>query len=331
MLSVVVPVYNAEKYVSRCLDSLLVQGVEDYEIICVNDGSTDGTKKVLETYRNAYPQIVRIVDQENSGCPAARNAGIMAARGNVLTFCDADDYLIPNAYSYLLDNFWKDGIDVLHYDSITLDAYVSKTWNEANDVEGKIVFEGDGLDFYKQGMLYFVWQNLYRKSFLINHGIQFRPYALCDDTAFCLDVFMKNPYTVYVNSNVYRYTIVEGQLTRQRNEKSMRRIVESYLNLFRSLGQYACEIPGMKPVLLLYREQQMIPCMSRILSSAYSRKEWSALKSALCQIGIMPMHLIGKTTKVMNFVMSNYVNYWLAANIYRTIFVPHVLPNMKRN
>ena len=331
MLSVIVPVYNAEKYLVRCLDSLLEQGVDDYEIICVNDGSTDGSAEILRTYADGYPSTIRVVEQENGGSFVARNTGMLVARGDVLAFCDADDYLMPNAYNYLLTRFWNDGIDVLHFDSTTLDKYVLENWREPDEIVARVVYAGDGHGFYKRAMPYFVWQNLYRKSFLLEHGISFRPLLLCDDTAFCLDVFMANPHTLYVDANIYRYTIAEGQLTRKRNLNAMRRIVCSYLVLLKSLDEYSVKYPNIKDVLRLYKEQQMIPCMSRVLSAKYSKKEWQTLVAELKDMDLLPMHLLGKVSVVMNSVMSCYLLYVIASLLYRTIFLPFVLPQLKRN
>ena len=81
MLSVIVPVYNAGKYLPRCLDSLLNQGVQDYEVICVNDGSTDDSIKVLKAYTERYPEVVRVIDQTTGGVSKARNVGMDAAQG----------------------------------------------------------------------------------------------------------------------------------------------------------------------------------------------------------------------------------------------------------
>ena len=125
-LSVIVPVYNAEKYLSRCIDSLLNQEVVEYEIVCVNDGSTDGSGAILREYKRKNPDVLMLIEQENQGLPAARNIGMSVATGDIITFCDSDDYLIPGAYGYLLKNFWKEGIDVLKFNSITLDKYVQK-------------------------------------------------------------------------------------------------------------------------------------------------------------------------------------------------------------
>ena len=89
-VSVIVPVYNVEKYLKKCLDSLVNQTLKDIEIICVNDGSTDNSLQILQEYANTHPNIV-IVDQENQGVSLARNNGIKKAKGGYIGFVDPDD------------------------------------------------------------------------------------------------------------------------------------------------------------------------------------------------------------------------------------------------
>ena len=93
-LSMIIPVYNTEKYLAECLDSCLAQDFpyDDYEIICVNDGSKDGSLDILRSYEARYPNII-VIDQPNGGVSAARNAGLDAARGDYIWFIDADDFI----------------------------------------------------------------------------------------------------------------------------------------------------------------------------------------------------------------------------------------------
>lgn len=317
LLSIIIPVYNAQDYLPRCLDSLLAQGLDEtaYEIVCVNDGSTDGSLAILETYGSEH-SCVKVVSQENAGCPVARNRGMEEACGQVITFCDADDYVIPNAYSYLLDNFWHDDVDVIKFDSITMDRYVQKEWKETNDVAGDVMYKGCGKDFYAQSMQYFVWSNLYRRSFLEEHSVRFRDLSLGEDTAFCLDLFMYDPRTVYVNSNIYRYTISEGQITGRREKGAMRRIVDGYLVLLSMLEMYSVEYPELSGRLHCYQRQQLVPCMSRVLSADYNAKEYSVIVNRL---------------KELSLPTYSYVIYKPTSFLYRKLFVPYVLPRLRRN
>jgi len=331
MLSVIVPVYNAEVCLSRCLDSLLNQGVEDYEVICVNDGSTDGSLEILNGYVERHSDVVRVITQVNGGVSKARNAGLDAARGDVVAFCDADDYLVPNAYDYLLKNFWRSDIDVLKYNSVTLDRRMLKVWEEPKHVSGKILFEGSGHDFYCKFHPCFVWCNLYRKLFLDQHNIRFGQQGYAEDIAFSLDMFMCNPHCVAVDANVYRYTISDQQLTRCRSKESMCRMVSDLIDLFQKLCDYATKYRELKPSIDKHKEELMLSCISRILSADYEKKSWRDVKDRLHQVDVLPMHLLGWRSKVINSVMSSYQVYWLMSVLHRRVFVPFILPSLSRN
>ena len=101
-LSIIVPVYNTRDYLAACLDSVLLPGAEDYEIIVVNDGSTDDSGEICAEYERRYPDLIRVITTENSGLGAARNVGLEAARGDYLLFLDSDDSLEKGALSEIL-------------------------------------------------------------------------------------------------------------------------------------------------------------------------------------------------------------------------------------
>lgn len=111
-LSIVVPVYNVENYLAACLDSLIYPDIADYEIIVVNDGSTDNSLQIAESYAGRYPELIRIISQENGGLGAARNTGIENARGEYIIFVDSDDTLAPNAVREMYGRM-DEGFDIL--------------------------------------------------------------------------------------------------------------------------------------------------------------------------------------------------------------------------
>ena len=94
-VSIIVPVYNGEAYLGACLKSLLKQTLDKYEIICVNDGSTDRSLEMLEKYQKLFPEKLRVISRENKGAWRAREMGIQAARGTYVGFCDCDDTVSP--------------------------------------------------------------------------------------------------------------------------------------------------------------------------------------------------------------------------------------------
>ena len=101
-LSIIVPVYNTEKYLTECLDSLLEQDIDtdDYEIICINDGSTDNSLDILQKYVNEYSNVV-VINQQNKGVSAARNRGMESAKGDYFWFVDSDDLVQKNILNRL--------------------------------------------------------------------------------------------------------------------------------------------------------------------------------------------------------------------------------------
>lgn len=107
-LSIVIPVYNVENYLTKCLDSVIVPGLEGYEIIVVNDGSTDGSGAVAAEYAGHYPELIRLIEQENGGLGAARNTGLEAARGEFVFFLDSDDWLREGAVPEMLEKLEED-------------------------------------------------------------------------------------------------------------------------------------------------------------------------------------------------------------------------------
>ena len=111
-LSVVIPAYNAQKFISRCISSALASDLKDIEVIAVDDGSTDETKDILSWYENMYPQFFKKIFKENGGAAEARNYGIAESKGHYIAFIDSDDMIRPDAYSTMYDSLQKTGADI---------------------------------------------------------------------------------------------------------------------------------------------------------------------------------------------------------------------------
>ena len=130
LISFIVPVYNTEKYLNACLDSLLAQDIslDDYEIICVNDGSTDRSKDILKRYESEYKNII-VINQKNSGVCVSRNAGLLIARGEYIWFIDSDDIIERDLLKRL-----KTIADSGEYERIIVDNY----YFESSEPGGKM-------------------------------------------------------------------------------------------------------------------------------------------------------------------------------------------------
>ena len=126
-VSVITPFYNVEKYAEECLDSVLTQSLEDIEVICIDDGSTDGTAAILERYSAKDPRVV-VLKQGNSGPSAGRNRGLSLARGEYVSFVDSDDFLAPGALEKCYTLAREYGADMVHFNAETI--FESKEYEE---------------------------------------------------------------------------------------------------------------------------------------------------------------------------------------------------------
>ena len=127
LLSIIIPVYNVEPYLRECLDSVFAQDLTDCEVVAVNDGSTDGSRAILEEYKERHPDLLAVVDKPNGGLSSARNAGVEAAKGDYYYFLDSDDYLKPHALASIRQAIEaSEGADVIFMDCMVTDQ--GKRW-----------------------------------------------------------------------------------------------------------------------------------------------------------------------------------------------------------
>lgn len=113
-LSIIIPIYNVERYLRRCLDALVEQSLLPYEVILVNDGTPDNSGAIAKEYADKYP-FMRYVEQENQGVSAARNKGLSLATGDFVTFCDPDDYFVPYFCEEIVKIIDQQSADLYHY------------------------------------------------------------------------------------------------------------------------------------------------------------------------------------------------------------------------
>ena len=115
-VSIIVPVYNVEKYIDKCLDSLVNQTLKDIQIIIVNDGSKDDSIKIIKEYQEKYGNKIKYLEKENGGLSDARNYGIPYAEGEYIAFLDSDDYIEKNAYEEMYNIAKKEEADMVECD-----------------------------------------------------------------------------------------------------------------------------------------------------------------------------------------------------------------------
>lgn len=202
-ISVIVPVYNAENYLSACLDSILSQTYQNFEIILINDGSKDASGQICDAYARKDERI-RVVHQENHGVSHARNRGLELATGELISFIDSDDTLEPDMYELLVRVMQEHDADISHcgYKHI-----VGEEIRLIHDTKRVIPQSTqDALDCFVTGRLFGggLWNKLYRRNLLT--GLSFREdLKNNEDILFNFEAFRRADHSVFADYPLYNY------------------------------------------------------------------------------------------------------------------------------
>lgn len=209
LFSIVVPVYNVESYLNRCMASLIKQTYQNIEIILVDDGSTDRSSEMCDNYA-AQDSRIHVIHKKNGGLSDARNKGMDIATGEYILFVDSDDYIDVDACQNLC-NYAVHGYDILIADAIIENgnkdlSHISKTGAVWNGIEYLLLAHQEK----KAPMA--VWLNAYRRTFLIENNLSFKFGILHEDEEFTPRAFLKAHSVIYTNLKFYHYVIRENSI-----------------------------------------------------------------------------------------------------------------------
>ena len=207
-VSVIIPVYNVEEYLPRCLDSVLKQSRKDYEIICVDDGSTDGCGDILDRYAEEHAAI-RVIHRENGGLSVARNSGMRVARGEYIYFLDSDDFIHPQMLETTLHFAETEQADMVCFGmkSVCGEVVIPEPI-AVNELSCRVETQ----PLYAGGVPVSVWSKIYRRRLL--EGIEFVPGIRYEDVPFSYAILMRHPRTVFVDRQLYYYEMRVGSISR---------------------------------------------------------------------------------------------------------------------
>lgn len=216
-ISVIIPVYNQEKFISECLDSVINQDLKDIEIICVDDGSTDRTLEILNSYAIKDARIV-VLHQENKHAGEARNLGISVAKGEYIHFLDSDDYLFPDVYKNLYDILSENKLEFIKFRAKVFDNETRENqihnWTELIGVIpekdfGKILsFADNAKTLVKVSDT--CWSGMYSKKFLTKYNIKFNNFKVANDTSFFIQCIINAERVMVVDSYVVHWRTNAG-------------------------------------------------------------------------------------------------------------------------
>ena len=224
-VSIIIPVYNVEKYLSRCLDSIISQTYHDFEVICINDGSTDGSRQILEQYQKLDDRIIIYSNEKHTTAAESRNFGIDVANGKYIMFVDSDDYIATVMVEKMVGYIEQTDAEVVITDyfarnfrkDLSNDRYIYRYQIETDTV---IKINKDDVRNY----LFLVvpcWNKIYTLDFFKRKKLKFPLYPIYEDLVFWADVYLNAEKIYYVPEAYYFYRRKrKGSLMQTKNENS---------------------------------------------------------------------------------------------------------------
>lgn len=228
LLTVVIPVYNVEKYLRKCLDSVVNQTFKRLKIICVNDGSTDSSLDILKEYASADPRI-EIIDKKNGGQSSARNAGLQITKTDYVAFVDSDDWIEPDTYQMTMSHV-EDSDIVLFGTNVVGDAIMDKRESDTEYYRVKYAGRQKLTDPIRLNMDVSVWNKIYRTDIINSINLRYPEGMLYEDYYFFWNYILRCEYAYFVTDKKYNYLRREGSTMARTFKKSKR--AEEHLEIF---------------------------------------------------------------------------------------------------
>lgn len=218
LISIIIPIYNQEKLLARCLDSILMQDYKNLEIILINDGSKDSSPQLCDAYAEKDNRIV-VVHKENAGVAEARNSGLDVATGDYISFIDPDDWIESNTYSTLVGELTENDIDIIRFQ-----AYKSN-----GSILNEIPFDGIYTDqtltdfqlamigspkFGGMFILGVLWLHIYKRELINKNNIRFdKELRRCEDRLFCIQAILNANKIRFTKHTLYHYETSDNSLS----------------------------------------------------------------------------------------------------------------------
>lgn len=244
-LSIIVPVYNVEKYLPKCLESLIKQTLKDIEIICVNDGSMDNSLAILKEFASRDSRI-RIIDNQHQGVAKTRNTGIEQSTGEYIGFVDSDDYIDIDFFEKLYNSATKSNSDIAIASILKhknfFNIYNAKYTKEetAITIQDKIKLCEDKKHFF-----FYAWNKIYHSGFIKENNIKFSEGQIYEDVMFAIKALYYSNKIISVYGTKYHYIEHENSLTKYKDKTGEKEhdLIKAYSELQEFCNSKNIEIP----------------------------------------------------------------------------------------
>lgn len=244
-VSIIVPIYNVEKYLKRCLDSLVNQTLKDIEFICVNDGSTDDSLDILNEYAKRDERIV-VINQENFGQSVARNRGIDVAKGEYIGFVDSDDWVSEDYFEKLHNSAIQNNAEIAVGGIIRLHRFNRRKFLT---FDKEIVTSDINLKFELCDMpeKSYVWNKIYKSSKLKEIGLKFEEGIVFEDCIFTPQALFYFDKMVTVPDTYYFYWRRSDSTVKQKDEKTLANMAYAHKKAQEFIEEHNIDISSHKP------------------------------------------------------------------------------------
>lgn len=223
-LDVIIPVYNVEKHIKKCLDSVLVQTLEDIEIICIDDGSIDNCAAILKEYEKKDSRIT-VITQKNKGLAGARNTGIKHSKSEFIMFLDSDDYYHPQMCEKMYNAIVNNSVDIA---ICGVEPVCDVGYQLDNDWGGYLRLNFEGKQEITRDIIektnVVAWNKIYKRSLIEKYNITFPPGLIFEDNPFFFSYMNVSKNIFYLNEKLYFYvrhsnTIMAGVIAKKSKKK----------------------------------------------------------------------------------------------------------------
>lgn len=239
--SIILPAFNAGMLVARTLNSIVSQDFTDYELLVVNDGSTDNTLEICKEFASAFSQV-KLIDKINEGVAVARNEALQIARGEYILFVDADDILYAHALRQIYDELQADRVDYLRYEFQTIDnedkaLFPNYEARQRQRYERRVVDGASCIQLLVRGE-FFLWASAFRRQIIEDSNLHF--VAGCtynEDTLFITQYLVNAKRCSYIGQVLYGYRKTDGAVTAHFTIKNLTDVIAVYEQLMRLARQ----------------------------------------------------------------------------------------------
>lgn len=239
MISIIIPVYNDEEYLEECLDSIINQGISEWEIIAVNDGSTDSSNNILEQYARNYSNIT-VINQDNKGPGGARNVGLKVAKGDYVLFCDADDCLLANPLE-IIKKGQIEPKDIYIFQGSIFGDIIDENSEQYMFLKRNKINNGEtfwGIEyykkFYKNQPFINITMMVIATNFLKDNKLLFQENIIHEDYDFFNKIILANPKMVFLDNIIYHRRYRDKSIMRTRfGEKNIYGYLCVYENMLK--------------------------------------------------------------------------------------------------